>query len=202
MPGLLGQYKKVSVRWEGQQEHSTEAIDSLLRGFGVAMLLMFVLLTMQFRSYLQPLIILAIIPFGFIGAIWGHVFLQLPLTIFSMFGMLALTGVVVNDSIVLIDFINQRSRAGDDVRTALLSAGQQRFRPVVLTSLTTIAGLIPVLLETSFQAQTLIPMAISMSFGLMLATVLVLFLVPVFYSLCAKLAFPANDPLPELAGEN
>ena len=127
-----------------------------------------------------------IIPFGMIGAVWGHALLGLPLTLFSMFGLVALSGVVINDSIVLIDFINSRIRAGIPAEQALMESGERRFRPIMLTSMTTIAGLIPLMLERSFQAQLLIPMAASLAFGLMLGTFLVLFLVPVFYSLYLK----------------
>jgi len=148
---------------------------------------MFVLLVLQFRSYIQPILILAIVPFGMIGAVWGHAFLGLPLTLFSMFGLVALSGVVINDSIVLIDFINSRVRDGVPIRDALLESGERRFRPIMLTSMTTIAGLIPLMLERSFQAQLLIPMAASLAFGLALATFLVLLLVPTFYSLYTSL---------------
>jgi multidrug efflux pump subunit AcrB len=130
---------------------------------------------------------LAIVPFGMIGAVWGHAVLGLPLTLFSMFGLVALSGVVINDSIVLIDFINSRVRLGEPIRQALLEAGERRFRPIMLTSMTTIAGLIPLMTERSFQAQLLIPMATSLAFGLMLATFLVLLLVPTFYSLYIRL---------------
>jgi len=142
---------------------------------------MFALLTFEFTSYVQPLIILAIIPFGVIGAILGHMVLGLPLTLFSFFGLVALTGVVVNDSIVLIDFINARVRSGVPAQEAVVEAGRRRFRPVLLTSATTVAGLVPILLERSLQAQILIPMATSLAFGLLLATLLVLILVPTLY---------------------
>ena len=144
---------------------------------------MYILLVVEFRSYFQPLLIMAIIPFGIIGAVWGHAFMGLEVTLFSFFGLVALTGVVVNDSIVLVDFINHRVRDGMDQREALVEAGRRRLRPVFLTSLTTIGGLFPMLLEKSFQAQFLIPMATSIAFGLMLSTVLVLFQVPVFFQL-------------------
>lgn len=183
VPELKKKYPGVSLLWEGQREQSQESVGSLAVGFGVALLLMAILLVLQFRSYVQPLIIMAVIPFGMIGAVWGHAILGLPLTMFSMFGLVALAGVVVNDSIVLIDFINARARSGMAVRDALIEAGRRRFRPVVLTSLTTIAGLLPLLTERSFQAQLLIPMAASLAFGLMLATAMVLFLVPVFYQI-------------------
>lgn len=178
---LLAKYPAVSVRWEGQQEQSRESIQSMIIGFGVAMLGMFALLTLQFRSYFQPLMILAIVPFGIVGAILGHALMGLDFTLFSFFGMIALTGVVVNDSIVLIDFINKETRAGIPLDDALILAGQRRFRPVMLTSITTIAGLTPMLLETSFQAQVLIPMATSLCFGLLVGTLLILILIPTYY---------------------
>ena len=146
----------------------------------VAMAATYILLTIEFNSYFQPLVVMVIIPFGIIGAIWGHAIMGLPLTLFSMLGLVALTGVVVNDSIVLVDFINARIDEGIPVEDAVVEAGQRRFRPVLLTSLTTVAGLFPILMEKSFQAQLVIPMATSLCFGLMLSTVLVLVLVPTF----------------------
>jgi len=198
MDGFIAQFPNVSIRWEGQQEQSRESVGSLMVGFAVAILCMFVLLVLQFRSYMQPLLILAIIPFGMIGAVWGHAFLDLPLTLFSMFGLVALAGVVVNDSIVLIDFINSRVRAGDEPIQALLESGRRRFRPIMLTSMTTIAGLIPLLTEKSFQAQLLIPMASSLAFGLMLATALVLLLIPVLYMLYLLTLQSLNIPFVEV----
>lgn len=185
IPQLLAQeeYRGVTVDWGGQQEQSDESISGLMVGLMIALVAMFALLTLEFRSYFQPLLILAIIPFGAVGAMVGHLVMGLDLTIFSLFGLVALTGVVVNDSIVLVDFINHRVRDGMPLGEALIEAGRRRFRPVLLTSLTTIAGLMPILLETSLQAQVLIPMAVSMCFGLAFATILVLVLVPTFYSL-------------------
>jgi multidrug efflux pump subunit AcrB len=182
MPGLLEEFPLVRVRWEGEQEQTQESLDSLAVGFVVAVFAMFVLLTMEFKSYFQPLLILAIIPFGCAGAVFGHALMGMPLTLFSMFGLVALSGVVVNDSIVLIDFINARVREGKPLRQALREAGCVRFRPVFLTSITTIGGLLPLLFETSFQAQFLIPMATALAFGLATTTLLVLVLVPVMYS--------------------
>lgn len=182
MPDLLQEYPAVRVRWEGEQEQTQESLESLGVGFLVALFAMFVLLTMEFKSYFQPFLIIGIIPFGCAGAIFGHSLLGMPLTIFSMFGLVALAGVVVNDSIVLIDFINHRVRAGHPLRAALREAGCLRFRPVLLTSVTTIGGLLPLLFEKSFQAQFLLPMATALAFGLATTTVLVLILVPVMYS--------------------
>ncbi len=186
MPQLLQKYPEIRVRWEGQQETTNESIDSLKYGFVAALLAMFVLLTLEFRSYMQPLLILAIVPFGFIGAAVGHAIMGLEFTILSLFGMIALTGVVVNDSIVLIDFINHRREAGLPLRHALMDAGRRRFQPVILTSITTIAGLTPMLLETSFQGQILVPMANSLAFGLAASTALILILVPAMYCLYAR----------------
>jgi HAE1 family hydrophobic/amphiphilic exporter-1 len=187
MPKLKQEYPAIDVRWEGQREQTGESMGSLARGFAVAILAMFVLLVLQFRSYIQPLLILLIVPFGMIGATWGHVVMGMPLTMFSMFGMVALSGVVINDSIVLIDFINARTREGVPVYEALIESGERRFRPILLTSMTTIAGLIPLMMETSFQARFLIPMATSLTFGLFVGTSLILLLVPTFYSLYDKL---------------
>lgn len=187
MPQLLEKYPGLRVRWEGQQEQTTESIESLQLGLLVALIAMFVLLTMEFRSYLQPLMILAIIPFGVIGAIWGHFIQGMELTIFSVFGLVALTGVVVNDAIVLIDFINQRIRDGLPLKQALIDASSRRLRPVFLTSVTTVAGLMPILFERSFQAQIVIPMATSLCFGLIASTLLVLVLVPTLYYVYALL---------------
>jgi multidrug efflux pump subunit AcrB len=188
MPELLAACPLVRVRWEGQQEQTNESLESLGVGFVVALFAMFVLLTMEFKSYFQPFLILAAIPFGIAGAVFGHAAMGMPLTLFSMFGLVALAGVVVNDSICLIDFINHRVRSGHPLRVALREAGCLRFRPVLLTSVTTIGGLLPLLLETSFQAQFLVPMATAMAFGLMMTTALVLILVPVMYTFFAATA--------------
>jgi len=200
LPALIARYRKdygakFSVNWEGEAAQNTESLDSMFKGFGVALLCMYVLLTLQFRSYLQPMIILAIIPFGWLGAILGHAIMQIDLTLFSFFGLIALTGVVVNDSIVLVDFINRRVREGMPLRDALLNAGSRRFRPIMLTSFTTVAGLLPMLLETSLQAQVLIPMAVSLIFGLITGTLLILLLVPIFYYWYGSLLVICGFPL-------
>lgn len=181
VPELFDRHPGIRIRWEGQEEERRESMMSLIKGLAVALVGMYILLVLQFRSYVQPILIMLIIPFGCIGAIFGHFCLGLPVSMFSMFGFVALTGVVVNDSIVLIDFINQRLEAGFDLHDAVIAAGRRRFRPVLLTSVTTVAGLTPILLERSLQAQYLIPMAASLSFGIMTSTVLVLILVPSFY---------------------
>ncbi|MFV0443029.1 MAG: efflux RND transporter permease subunit [Planctomycetaceae bacterium] len=198
MPALQKESPNVLVRWEGQQEQTTESVQSLIVGLLVALVGMFILLTLQFTSYFQPFLIMAIIPFGLSGAVWGHALLGMPLTLFSMFGMVTLTGIVVNDSIVLIDFINQRVRDGVPVRTALTESGVRRLRPIFLTSVTTIAGLLPLAFEQSFQAQILIPMAITICFGLAASTGLCLVLVPTFYLIHHRLtSFFVHEEQPE-----
>jgi multidrug efflux pump subunit AcrB len=150
---------------------------------------MYLLLVFEFRSYLQPWIVLAIVPFGMVGAVFGHALMGLPLTLFSMFGMVTLAGVVVNDSIVLVDFINQCIDKGMPPVEAIITAGSRRLRAVFLTSVTTVAGLLPMLLEKSFQAQALIPMATSLAFGLIASTLLVLLMVPLLYRLYVAVSF-------------
>ncbi|HIG18424.1 MAG TPA: efflux RND transporter permease subunit, partial [Candidatus Handelsmanbacteria bacterium] len=136
------------------------------------------LLAIPFRSYTQPLVIMLAIPFGMVGAVWGHVLMGLDLALLSMFGIVALSGVVVNDSLVLLSFYNQLLGAGMERREALVEAGKQRFRAILLTSLTTFFGLLPMILERSVQAQFLIPMAVSLGFGILFATAIILIGVP------------------------
>lgn len=178
VPLLVELFPNINVRWRGQQEQTDESMWSIILGFVLVIGAMYLLLTIEFKSYIQPILVLSIIPFGFIGAIAGHLWMQLPLTLFSIYGLIALSGIVVNDSIVLIDFINMRLRDGLSIQDAVLDAGRRRFRPVILTSITTIAGVLPILLETQRQALVLIPMATSLAFGLMFATAIVLILAP------------------------
>jgi preprotein translocase subunit SecF len=182
MPTLLKDNPAVRVRWEGEQEQTNDSLRSLGLGFIISVFAMFVLLTIEFRSYLQPLLILTAIPFGAAGAVFGHALLGMPLSLFTMFGVVALSGIVVNDSIVLIDFINARVRDGRPLHLAIREAGCVRFRPVFLTSITTVGGLLPLLFDRSFQAQFLIPMAAAMTFGEVVTTVLILIMIPVAYT--------------------
>lgn len=172
------------LRYEfgGEQSRQSESFAGLRVGMQMALVLMFALLAVVFRSYLQPLIVLTAIPFGVAGAIWGHFILGMNLTFLSMIGVLALMGVVVNDSLVMIDFVNRfRRRDGMSLLTAIREAGPRRFRPIILTSLTTVAGLTPILLEKSVQAAFLIPMAISLAFGVGFTTFVILVIVPAAY---------------------
>jgi multidrug efflux pump subunit AcrB len=190
LDGKLKDHPRLSVNWEGQAEQTRESMNSLFRGFVVSMAAIYFLLALQFRSYFQPFMIMFVIPFGLIGAIAGHFVMGLDIALFSMFGLVALTGVVVNDSIVLVEFINQQIEEGIPLKRALLDASGTRFRPIMLTGITTVVGLFPMLLETSFQAQFLIPMATSICFGLMMTAPLAIFQVPVFYLLYAKAMMP------------
>jgi multidrug efflux pump subunit AcrB len=187
LPRLLADYPGLRYDYEGQERDRADSMESLGRGFALAVMMIFVLLAVLFRSYAQPLIVMSAIPFGFVGAVWGHLIMGWDLTLLSMFGVVALTGVVVNDSLIMIDFINRARRAGSPLQDALLDAGTRRFRPILLTSVTTFAGLTPLLLEKSLQARFLIPMAISLGFGVVFATMVTLLLVPVGYSLLASL---------------
>ncbi len=181
LPGLVERYPGLIYALEGQEKRTRESLDSIKSGYFLAMMGIFLLLASQFRSYMQPLIIMMAIPFGLIGAILGHLILGMEFTIVSIFGIVALSGIVVNDSLILIDFINRAVRSGMDVDQAVIESGRARFRPVLLTSVTTIAGLFPLLLERSFQAQFLVPMAVSLCFGLLVATILTLLYVPALY---------------------
>ena len=185
---LVLKYPGVTYDLEGQAKRTKESVDSLKTGYIFALMGMFLLLASQFKSYIQPVIIMVAIPFGLVGAIIGHFIMGFPITIISFFGIVALSGIVVNDSLILIDFINSKIRQGEDVISAVMESGKSRFRPVLLTSVTTIAGLFPLLLETSFQAQFLIPMAISICFGLLVATILTLVYVPSLYLIVKDIA--------------
>ncbi|GAB4322486.1 MAG: efflux RND transporter permease subunit [Candidatus Sumerlaeia bacterium] len=180
-PELHRRYPGLTITFGGQEKESSEAVGSLMRGFVLALLAIYGLLATQFRSYIQPIIVMVAIPFGIIGAVAGHLLFGEPLTLMSLFGIVALSGIVVNDSLVLISFINERRAAGAGIKQAAWESGIARFRAVILTSLTTFAGLFPILMETSFQAQFLKAMVISITFGILFATALTLLLVPGLY---------------------
>jgi multidrug efflux pump subunit AcrB len=181
LPNLVARYPGISYNLEGQEKETQKSLDSIKSGYILAMMGIFLLLAYQFRSYIQPVIIMLAIPFGLIGAILGHLIMGMHFTMISIFGIVALSGIVVNDSLILIDFINRAIRSGVKIDEAVIQSGKARFRPVLLTSVTTIAGLFPLLLERSFQAQFLVPMAVSICFGLLAATVLTLLYVPALY---------------------
>ena len=187
---LQSDYPGLVYDLEGEEKERKDSLGSLLKGFLMAQFLIYCLLAVPFRSYLQPFIIMSAIPFGFVGAILGHLILGFNLSILSMFGLVALTGVVVNDSLLLVNFANERRRAGAEVHEAVIQAAQRRFRPIVLTSLTTSLGLTPIIIEKSMQAQFLIPMAVSLGFGILFATMVTLLLVPSIYLILEDLLKP------------
>ncbi len=203
LPDLLARYPGLSYDLEGQEQERQESMRSLMRGFLMAIFIIYALLAVLFRSYLQPLIVMSAIPYGIVGAVWGHVLMGWDLTLLSMFGVVALSGVVVNSSLLMIDFINRGRRSGLPVEQAIVESGVRRFRPILLTAVTTFLGLTPLLLETSLQAQFLIPMAISLGFGVVFATAITLLLIPVSYSLLtsAKRYFGLRDEVWVPAGE-
>lgn len=177
----MNAYPGVSFELAGEARDQKESSEGLIVGAIALSILIYVLLAIPFKSYSQPLIVMSVIPFGLVGAVIGHWIMGLDLTLLSFMGILALSGVVVNDSLVLVDYVNQRRLAGTSVKKAVYEAGGRRFRAVLLTSLTTFAGLIPLLFEESTQAQFLIPMAVSLGFGIIFATLITLFIVPMNY---------------------
>ena len=181
LPQLTRDYPGLSWDMEGEERERKDSLSSMFEGFQLALVAIFILLAIPFRSYSQPLLIMAAIPFGIVGAVIGHMIMGFNLSILSMFGLVALSGVVVNDSLLLIDKINDNRRNGMTLHDAIVAAGTRRFRPIILTSLTTFFGLTPMILETSVQAQFLVPMAISLGFGILFATGITLLLIPTFY---------------------
>lgn len=178
---LRNEYQNFSYSLEGEQREQREAFTSLYVSMTIAFCLIYALMAVAFRSYIQPFIILSVIPFGLIGVIMGHALMGYAVSIISILGLVALSGVLVNDSLVLVDYINRKTRGGIPLVEAVWESGVARFRPIFLTSMTTFFGLLPLLFEKSLQAQFLIPMAISLSFGILFATFMTLFLVPALY---------------------
>ena len=181
LPAIVADYPSVGYSLEGEQRNQRETLGALGRNFLVALLVIYGLMAVPLRSYAQPLIVMTAIPFGITGAVWAHYLLGMSVSFLSIFGIVALVGVVVNDSLVLVDYINRQRAAGAKLNDAVRRAGAARFRPILLTSLTTFAGLTPLLLERTLQAQFLIPMAVSLGFGVIFATLVSLLLVPCVY---------------------
>jgi multidrug efflux pump subunit AcrB len=175
---LSDHYPDLIISLQGEQKKMRESFGSLYVGFPLAVIGIFIIIATMFRSYLQPFIILFTVPFGIIGAVFGHLVMGFNLSMMSIFGMVALTGVVVNDAIVLIERINENIAEGQSFFEAILNGGARRFRAITLTSLSTIGGLMPLILEKDLQARFLIPMALSLAAGVLFATLLTLVLVP------------------------
>jgi multidrug efflux pump subunit AcrB len=190
LPELKQRYPLVEVSVQGQSNESAKTGASMLRGFAIGMIIIFILLSFQFRSYSQPFVVMAVIPLALIGVIWGHMLMGINLTMPGIIGFTSLAGIVVNDSILLVEFLKMRAREGHAVPDAARMASRERFRAVLLTSVTTIAGLLPLLSETSLQAQILIPLATSIVFGLLTTTLLVLLVVPVLFTILSDFGIP------------
>ncbi len=181
MPALLQDYNGLSWEFSGRQSDMRDSTTAMLFGLLFALLGVYALLAIPFKSYTQPLIIMLTIPFGMVGAVLGHLIMGYSLSVISLFGLVALSGVVVNDSLVLIDFANRRRLEGMSAFEAVRQAAIQRFRPILLTTITTFVGLAPLIFETSRQAQMLVPVALSLGFGIIFATFMCLVLVPALY---------------------
>ena len=187
LPGFMEKYPEISYSYQGQQKESKITGKSMSTALMVGLFLVFVLLSFQFRSYIESIVVMTAIPLSLIGVIWGHLVMGLNLSMVSMMGFISLAGVVINDSILLVQVIKRELQNGLDVVEAARKASRLRFRAVLLTSLTTIAGLFPLLLEKSLQAQVLVPLVASIIFGLLASTILVLIVVPVLFSIIGEL---------------
>ncbi len=209
LPTLTAEYRSIRYAFEGDYSRQQEFLEQIYVGFGAALFVMYALMAIPFKSYLQPLIVMSAVPFGVVGAIWGHVVMGLPMTFISMCGVVAVAGVVVNDSLVMVSFINYGRGAGKAISDVVRDAGVRRFRPILLTSLTTAAGITPLMLENSVQARFLIPMAVSIAFGVVFATAISLLLVPVGYLILddfgrlQRWLYPphSTDPSPAQSGD-
>lgn len=198
LPELMAAFPGLSYSFQGQQADMADSLRSLGLGFIAAVLMIYVLMAIPFRSYAQPLIVMLAIPFGVIGAILGHALMGYSLSVISLMGVVALAGVVVNGSLVLIHYANGLRDAGASVTDAISQASARRFRPILLTTLTTFGGLAPMIFETSLQARFMIPMAISLGFGILFAAFITLLLVPSFYVILEDLRGRGRAPEPLL----
>jgi multidrug efflux pump subunit AcrB len=180
-PQMIKKFPGLACDWDGRQEELSDSINTLISGFVIAMFMIFAMLAIPFKSYIQPVIVMVAVPFGIVGAVLGHLIMGHALSLMSIMGIVALSGVVVNDSLVLISYANEQRRQGFSAFEAIQKAGIRRFRPIILTTLTTFGGLTPMIMESSVQGRFLIPMAISLGFGILFSTVITLILVPCLY---------------------
>jgi multidrug efflux pump subunit AcrB len=182
IPQLMEDYPGVSVSQAGEAEERTRAVSGLASSSLVALMVIYTLLAVPLKSYLLPLVVMASIPFGFIGAILGHQIMNYDLVFFSLLGMIALSGVVINSSLVLVDFINRNRRVnGMALREAVIDSGMSRFRPIFLTSVTTFMGLLPLMVIRDFDTAPFVPLAVSLGFGVVFSTAVTLILIPALY---------------------
>jgi multidrug efflux pump subunit AcrB len=187
LPTILESHPGVSFGLAGEAADRAESISSLGAYALLALLIIYALLAIPLQSYLQPFVIMSVIPFGAIGAIFGHFVMGVDLTFLSILGIVALSGVVVNSSLVLVDYVNRQRASGAPLAEALVSAGVVRFRPILLTSMTTFIGLLPMVFDTNAATHMFVPLAISLAFGVLVGTVITLFLVPSLYHITEDL---------------
>jgi multidrug efflux pump subunit AcrB len=201
LPQLLADFPGLAYDLGGVQERQSETMQALGLGFLLALITIYSILAILFRSYSQPLLVMSGIPFGMVGAVWGHVIMGFNLSLMSMLGLVALSGVVVNDSLILIDAINRyRQQDGLDLWESVLAGGARRFRPILLTSLTTFFGLAPIIVETSVQARFLIPMAVSLGFGVLGGTFITVLIIPCGYLILDDIRRTTGNSLARLRG--
>ena len=181
LPVLITKYSNLIVKAGGEQRQQSDAQSALSQALGIALFVIFALLALAFRSYVQPIVVMSAIPLGLIGAVTGHYIMGIPLTILSIFGIIGLSGVVINNSLVMVDVFNEHIKGGMVVREAVILGTKQRFRPILLTSLTTFLGVYPLIMETSLQAQFLIPLAVSIGYGVLFGTVIIVLTVPAIF---------------------
>jgi multidrug efflux pump subunit AcrB len=187
LPALQRDYPGLTYGFRGRHAHMADSMSSLLTSFILAFIAIYILLAIPFRDYAQPIIVVAAMPLGFVGAVMGHLVMGYSLSVISIMGIVALSGVVINDSLVMIDYANRQRAAGQTPREAIILAGMRRFRPIILTTLTTFGGLAPMIFETSRQARFMIPMAISLGYGILVATAIILIFVPSLYMIVEDL---------------
>ena len=201
IPELRKKYPELQIGQEGQSAETAKTGTSMITGFLIGLIFVFILLSFQFRSYIEPVAVMSVIPLAFVGVAWGHALMGLDLSMPSLMGAISLSGIVVNDSILLVAFLKSRAREGHSIPEAATIASRERFRAVLLTSLTTIAGLTPLLLEKSLQAQVLIPLATSLVFGLLTSTLLVLLVVPALFAVFSDFGWVSVQKEREMAGD-
>jgi multidrug efflux pump subunit AcrB len=200
LPAILANYRGVSYVLSGEQEERAESIGGLFQLVPLALLVIYAILAIPLKSYLQPFVIMSVIPFGTVGAIFGHMIMGFAIALPSVLGMIALAGVVVNSSLVMVDYINRQRIQGADPFEAVARAGVVRFRPILLTSITTFVGLAPLMLTNTPETAFIVPMAISLGWGVLFATAITLFLVPCLYLALEDLhAWNTPEPTPDIA---
>ena len=179
VPRMQELYPGIKVEYQGQQRDSDEAMADLGKYFGIAFMIIILIIMIHFKSFTQGSIILLMIPLGWLGAVWGHGIEGYPVSMLSAWGMVALSGVIINDAVVFLSKYNSLIQEGRMVIDAVFEAGMARFRAIILTTITTVLGLYPIIMEGSFQAQFLIPMAIALAYGVMIGTFFILVMLPV-----------------------